>query len=328
MNGASAQLSAFSLNSKISASWIITVIVGCYIVYGGRMVIEGRDTLAAVLSTISLFRTLGAEFEKCFQQALVVTSSYPAICQITVFLNMPVDVPKKLLMGRSRRRQGKQLRAELRDEIAKGKAEPNSIEEVAVDRLPLVVERVAFSYGGLEEGTVEDLNARLEQGRVIAVVGDPSQGKATIMRLIAGQVFPTNLPKLGEDLKKADDSRLFVPPHLRVVQVQENPMILGPEETIFENLVYGFKVGPSLDMKALEERCIKVMRRLGLSGSLLDQHFKERGFLGVGGCCITRADRQLISIGRALIMNPEMIVLHKPTALLDDSHTIVRTRSR
>ena len=45
-------------------------------------------------------------------------------------------------------------------------------------------------------------------------------------------------------------------------QVQENPMILGPEETIFENLVYGFKVGPSLDMKALEERCIKVERQL------------------------------------------------------------------
>ena len=39
-------------------------------------------------------------------------------------------------------------------------------------------------------------------------------------------------------------------------------MILGPEETIFENLVYGFKVGPSLDMKALEERCIKVERKL------------------------------------------------------------------
>ena len=41
----------------------------------------------------------------------------------------------------------------------------------------------------------------------------------------------------------------------------------------------------------------------------------------MGGVRLTRADRQLVSIGRALVMNPEVIVAHKPTAILDKSQT-------
>ena len=63
------------------------------------------------------------------------------------------------------------------------------------------------------------------------------------------------------------------------------------------------------------------MRRLGFAHRLLTTHFKEEGFVGVGGVRLTRADRQLVSIGRALVMNPEVIVAHKPTAILDTSQT-------
>ena len=55
-------------------------------------------------------------------------------------------------------------------------------------------------------------------------------------------------------------------------------MILGPEESIFDNLIYGFKAGPSLDVAALEVRALKVMTRLGLSKHLLGERFKEKGF--------------------------------------------------
>ena len=52
------------------------------------------------------------------------------------------------------------------------------------------------------------------------------------------KVRRSSLRKPGEVEKTA---QLFVPPHLRVVQIQENPMVLGPEESIFDNLVYGIK---------------------------------------------------------------------------------------
>ena len=140
-----------------------------------------------------------------------------------------------------------------------------------------------------------------------------SSGKAerkTVRRSIRG--------KPGDPAKPP---QLFVPPHLRVVQIQENPMVLGPEESIFDNLVYGIKQSPSTDWVALEVRARKIMKKIGFNSILLEKHFTEKGYLGANGVRITRGDRQLISLGRAFIMNPELIIAHKPTALLTDENT-------
>ena len=132
------------------------------------------------------------------------------------------------------------------------------------------------------------------------------------------KVRRSSLRKPGEVEKTA---QLFVPPHLRVVQIQENPMVLGPEESIFDNLVYGIKQSPSTDWVALEVRARKIMKRIGFNPILLEKHFTEKGYLGSNGVRITLGDRQLISLGRAFIMNPELIIAHKPTALLTDENT-------
>ena len=68
-------------------------------------------------------------------------------------------------------------------------------------------------------------------------------------------------------------------------------------------------------------RARTIMEQLDFNRGLLEKHFKDKNFLGAGGVRITRGDRQLIALGRALIMNPEIIIAHKPTALLDDKHT-------
>lgn len=100
-------------------------------------------------------------------------------------------------------------------------------------------------------------------------------------------------------------------------------MILGPKETIFDNLTYGIKYptpqDKEKDKEKLELRCKKIMRRLGFHEVVLQKHLHEKNFLGTAGIKITRADRQLISIGRALVMNPEVIIAHKPTAILNET---------
>ena len=91
--------------------------------------------------------------------------------------------------------------------------------------------------------------------------------------------------------------------------------------TVFANLIYGIKPSPNLDWSAIKKRSLKIAKRLGMSVELTNYHFEDAGYLGVGGVRITRADRQLISLARALVMNPELIVAHKPTSLLDDRQT-------
>ena len=60
-------------------------------------------------------------------------------------------------------------------------------------------------------------------------------------------------------------------------------MILGPEESIFDNLRYGIKKSPATDWEEIEERSRKIMKRLGFRETLLKYHFKENQFVGVGG---------------------------------------------
>ena len=345
VNATTTQFNAAGINSRYFTPWVTTIFVAFFIVIGGSQVIAGGD-LAAFLSTISLFRALGGEFEKAYMESLRITAAYASIAQVTMYLNLPVDVPERLKMTRSRRKFGRELRTLEREGIANGTRKKLGPSEVAADRLPLMIKNVEFSYGEVtaagenkdedddapprqketkanhkSEGKgVKGLALQIGQGKLVSIVGPPSQGKATIMRLLAGQVFP-KLPPLGAVVDPKMRPELFVPPHLRVVQIQENPLILGPEESIFENLVYGIKKSPSTNWVALEERAFQIMDRLGLSDDLLHHHFKESGYLGAAGCRITRADRQLISLGRAFVMNPEIIIMHKPTALLDDTHT-------
>jgi len=349
VNDTTAQSNAAGVNSRAFTPWVATFLVAVYIVYGGRDVIHGGD-LATFLSTITIFRSLGGEFEKAYGESMRITAAYASIAQVTMYLNLPIDVPQRLKMTRARRKFGRELRAAERDGIANGSRKKLGPSEVPADRLPILIKNVEFAYAKpeppaekgepsgegppveapgspksraaspdeeVEGNRISGLNLQTSQGKLITIVGPPSQGKATMLRLLAGQIFP-KMPLLGATVDPATRAELFVPPHLRVVQIQENPMILGPEESVFDNLVYGIKKSPSTDWTSLEERARLIMERLGLSDDILRNHFKESGYLGAGGVRITRADRQLISLGRAFVMNPEIIIVHKPTALLDD----------
>ena len=82
-------------DSALFAPWLLLLIIGTFIIYGGLMVVSGDLSLASFLSTISMFQSLGAEFESLFQDSIFITSSYASIAQLTVFLNLPVDVPDR-----------------------------------------------------------------------------------------------------------------------------------------------------------------------------------------------------------------------------------------
>lgn len=277
-------------------------LVTVWIIYGGIAVLDDEINLATFLSTITIFRTAGAEFEKAYQLQLRITGAYASIAQITTYLNLPIDVPMRRVFGRKRRKFGLQLRQEERAKLARGEVDSHP-DEVAVDRLPVRLEHVDFSYEG--ETILNDMNLEFAQGKMVAMKGPPGQGKATVLRLLANHVFPVNIGK----------ALVFTPPHLRCVQVQEDPLILGPSESIWDNLIYGIKKSPSTNWEHLEQRSREILIKLGASEDMM-ANFKTTNYLGTSGIKLTRPQRQLINLGRAFVMNPEMIVVHKPTAVL------------
>merc|ERR1712070_140122 len=129
----------------------------------------------------------------------------------------------------------KLLRLEL-ELTQRGKLDMSDPHELPADRLPIVLRDVDFKYHIGEDETslhtVQKLNANFRQGHLICLTGPPKQGKSTILRLLGESILP-------DEVK---ENLVFVPPHVRVVTVPEHPVVLGPEETIFENLCYGLAI--------------------------------------------------------------------------------------
>merc|ERR1712196_206562 len=129
--------------------------------------------------------------------------------------------------------------------------------------------------------------AIFEQGNMIAIVGEASQGKLGLLRALAN----------SETIPSSDgDSFIFVPPHLRVVEVGQDPIVLGPHETVADNLLYGLRGKYNREQEL--QRALRIMKRLGLSQRLID-HANTEHLLGEHGCKISRTDRTLIHLGRA-----------------------------
>ncbi len=206
-NKASVAYVAFTVNSKYFVPWLTTVLVAGWIAWGGSEVVNNNIQLATFLSTITIFRSAGAEFEKAYVLQLRMTSAYASIAQITTYLNLPVDVPMRRIFGRKRRAFGLELRNAEREkatalEAAAGQLEEGdsaararrAADEVAVDRLPIRLERSNFNYDGvLVAKGLADVNIDFTQGRLVAMKGPPGEGKATVLRLLANAVFPVNV---------------------------------------------------------------------------------------------------------------------------------------
>lgn len=167
------------------------------------------------------------------------------------------------------------------------------------------VENVWFAYNE-EEWVLKNLNFEVKHGETIALVGATGAGKSSIINLIS-RFYEINKGSIkidGTDLREFELSILRK--HIGVV-LQD---VFLFSDTIYYNITLG---NPSISRE-------EVMRAAKLVGAKkfierlpggLDYNVKERGAtLSVG-------QRQLISFVRAIVYNPEIIILDEATSSVD-----------
>lgn len=159
-------------------------------------------------------------------------------------------------------------------------------------------EDVSFHYKNSDKPVLNHLNLHVKQGETIALVGESGAGKSTVLNLVIGFHLADGGKVLldGNDMRKID-LRTYRK-HLAVVP-QTSILFSG---TIRENITYGNEHVSDEEL----ERVIKAANLTDLMESLpngVDTMVGEHGGKLSGG------QRQRIAIARALIRDPEVIVL-------------------
>ena len=165
---------------------------------------------------------------------------------------------------------------------------------------------INFSYGEVGRVSIEDLNFYISKGQTVAFVGPSGAGKTTIVKLLLGLYKP----KLGKILISEKDSLLIDYDKLRSrigYVSQETQLFAG---TIRENLLF---VKPD----ATDGECMESLRGAAAL-SIIERGDKGLDTkIGEGGIKISGGERQRLSIARALLREPDLIIFDEATSSLD-----------
>ena len=182
--------------------------------------------------------------------------------------------------------------------------------EAARPTAPPVVEfrRVSKRY---DNGMgLDDASFTVGRGEFVFLVGSTGSGKSTVMRLLIKELEPTSgtIRVAGRDL--AEITRKKVPFFRRNLGVVFQDFKLLPNRTVHDNVAYALQVTGS-SRKEVRAKVPDILRLTGLSTKL--HHFPDQ---------LSGGEQQRVSVARAFVNHPPLLLADEPTGNLDPETSI------
>lgn len=147
---------------------------------------------------------------------------------------------------------------------------------------------------------IKNVNLNFEKGHFITFLGPSGCGKTTLLRMIAGFYEPDE----GEILLNGKNIER-VPPYDRNTAMVFQEYALFPHMNVFDNVSYGLRVKKK-SKDEIEKRVKQALSLMQLEG--MEKRFPNQ---------MSGGQQQRVAVARALVMNPEVLLLDEPLSNLD-----------
>ena len=156
---------------------------------------------------------------------------------------------------------------------------------------------------------LEDVDLFVDKGEFISIVGQSGAGKSTLLKLIYAEEQPTIGKVYFEERDLDGIKRRHLPYYRRNIGTVFQDFKLLPQRTIFENVAYALEVAGEASAE-INEKVPKILDIVGL-GDKMEKFPKQ----------LSGGEQQRVSLARALIHRPKVIIADEPTGNLDPIST-------
>lgn len=249
-----------------------------------KLVIDGEVTLGMMMAI----------------QYIIGQANAPII-QLIGFIQMGQDA--KLSLERL---------AEIHNKEDEEDAEKTSLKELPLDKT-IYFDNVSFQYGGPDsEKVLQNLDLKIPEGKITAIVGSSGSGKTTLLKLLMKFYEPISGElKMGNTSLKNISNRTW---RDKLGTVMQEGFIFS--DTIAYNIAVGVE---QID----KERLLQAVRIANLEDfiSRLPLGFNTK--IGQEGIGVSQGQKQRILIARAVYKNPEIMLFDEATNSLDANNEMI-----
>ncbi len=168
----------------------------------------------------------------------------------------------------------------------------------------LEIKNICKSF--LDKKILNGINLDIESGEISSIFGYSGEGKSTLLKIICGIIKQDN----GDIMLNGKNINNLEPYERHTVLVMDEPLLF-PHMNVFENIAFGSKLSSNKkryinNNKKILKSTKEIMELLGITG--LEKRYPNE---------ISMGQAQRVSLARALIVNPEIILMDEPFSNLD-----------
>ena len=161
-----------------------------------------------------------------------------------------------------------------------------------------------YQLSGVQVNAVKSVNLDIEQGEFASIMGPSGSGKSTMMNILGCLDIPSTGEYLLDDIEvgKLNDNQLAEIRGEKVGFIFQTYNLL-PRISAIENVMRGLSYISNKDIK---EKAVSALEKVGLKDRMKHKPVEMSG-----------GEQQRVSIARALVKNPRIVLADEPTGALD-----------